>query len=144
MSTSYEISEPTQADYIERWEQALRVLESMTEHEREKHFDMDSWGVQTPCGTVACLAGHCSLDPWFRARGFASNFGQNGTLWFMNQMPSDFFGEVGEAQVFLKMGASYDEVVGLTKDFIRYLKEGGAPNESSDYYRYRGPFGGEE
>lgn len=64
------MSAPTNAELIERWEQCLRVLEQMPEHEREKHWDMSDWGNRTPCGTVACAAGHCGMDAWFRDRGF--------------------------------------------------------------------------
>lgn len=128
-ATSYENSTPTQADYIERWEQALRVLTKMTKHERERHFNMSHWGERTECGTVACLAGHCSLDPWFRERGFRSYFAENGALYFRHAVPEDFFGDVGETRVFMKLSATYDEVVELTKQHIQYLKDGGEPNE---------------
>jgi len=53
--------------YLERWEQALCVLDGLTPHERENHFNMGTWGRRTECGTNACLAGHCSLNPWFHA-----------------------------------------------------------------------------
>jgi hypothetical protein len=58
---------------IERWEQAVRVLEGLDEHTRTQHWDMGVWGRRTPCGTVACAAGHCGLDPWFRERGLQLN-----------------------------------------------------------------------
>lgn len=54
---------------IERWENAERVLTSMTPHERRKHWNMSVWGIATECGTVHCAAGKCGLDPWFRRRG---------------------------------------------------------------------------
>lgn len=59
---------------LERWENALRVLRDMPRHERRKHWDMSLFGEKTDCGTVACAAGHCGLDPWFRRRGFQLNF----------------------------------------------------------------------
>jgi hypothetical protein len=31
---------------------------------------MSQWGYKNDCGTIACAAGHCSFDPWFRRRGF--------------------------------------------------------------------------
>lgn len=58
------------ARQIERWKQCERVLVEMPEHERLEHFKMSTFGEPTPCGTVACAAGHCGLDPWFRNRGF--------------------------------------------------------------------------
>lgn len=65
---------------IERWENVLRVLTSMTRHERNRHFEMIDWGRKTSCGTIACAAGHCSLDPWFRRRGFSGEFRERDGL----------------------------------------------------------------
>jgi hypothetical protein len=56
--------------YIERFEQLIRVLRGLSPHERRKHFNMRNWGIETECGTTACAAGFCGLDPWFRRRGF--------------------------------------------------------------------------
>jgi hypothetical protein len=63
----------TPREKIERWENVLRVLKGLTPHQRAHHWDMESWGYNTHCGTVACAAGHCGLDPWFRRRGFKLN-----------------------------------------------------------------------
>lgn len=90
MKAFYEI---TQKHQIERWENVLRVLRALTPHQRRKHWDMGSFGQRTDCGTVACAAGHCGLDPWFTRRGFkmifrpdlypydgsTTNFGNNGS-----------------------------------------------------------------
>ena len=62
----------THKQLIERWQNVLRVLRALTPHQRRKHFAMNSFGYQDECGTIACAAGHCSLDPWFRRRGFKS------------------------------------------------------------------------
>src|SRR6267378_1550966 len=64
----------TPKEQIARWEQVLRVLRGLTKHERKKHFNMGFFGQKTSCGTVACAAGHCGLDPWFRRRGFKLDF----------------------------------------------------------------------
>lgn len=84
---------------IERWENVQRVLKALTPHERRHHFEMQSWGHKTDCGTVACVAGHCSLDPWFRRRGFAAEWDKGydvedlvptrGRSW--SEMVDDFF-----------------------------------------------------
>jgi hypothetical protein len=66
--------ECSKKEQIERWENAVRILKSLTPHQRKEHFDMSHWGAKTPCGTVACAAGHCGLDPWFRKRGFKMDF----------------------------------------------------------------------
>lgn len=81
---------------IERWQNALRVLKAMTEHEIARHFDMSTWGRKTACGTVACLAGHCALDPWFNERGFTGSWGfdaftQHTYLRFDKFSPAAFF-----------------------------------------------------
>lgn len=58
------------ANYIERLEQAVRVMRGLSEHDRKHHFNIGVFARQTECGTVACVAGHCALDPWFQERGF--------------------------------------------------------------------------
>ncbi|MGH2613168.1 MAG: hypothetical protein ACRDFB_09015, partial [Rhabdochlamydiaceae bacterium] len=74
-------------------EHALKVMTNMTPHQRKKHFNMSEWGKRTDCGTVACLAGHCSLDPWFRKQGFKGSFDEvYGELDFFNIEPPIFFG----------------------------------------------------
>lgn len=59
------------AERIERWVNVERVLVALPAHEREKHFDMSRWGYVNDCGTVGCAAGLCSLDDWFRDRGWS-------------------------------------------------------------------------
>lgn len=132
----------TQAEYIERWEQALRVLEGLSAHEREYHFNMGIWGKETPCGTVACLAGHCSLDPWFQSRGFTSEFKVNVTdgiryMSFPAARPEEFFGDRGEDDIFTGPYREYDEVVQAVKEHIAYLKDGGDPNLCQWQEKYR-------
>lgn len=85
-------------ELIERWTNAERVLALMPEHERLNHWDMSKWGIKTKCGTVACAAGHCGLDPWFRERGFRLDF--NGTTeGDISDVPG-FFGIEGTARIF--------------------------------------------
>lgn len=55
-----------EAYVLESWRQCLRVLQSQNAHERRTHFNMAWWGTATPCGTVACIGGHCALDKWFQ------------------------------------------------------------------------------
>lgn len=64
----------TPQEKIERWVNVERVLDALSPHEREKHFDMRSWGYVNDCGTVGCAGGLCSLDPWFRSQGWAGVF----------------------------------------------------------------------
>lgn len=58
------------AKYIERFENLIRVMNGLSEHERIKHFNMRTWGTETECGTACCAAGFCGLDPWFNEQGF--------------------------------------------------------------------------
>lgn len=37
---------------------------------KERHFHLDNWEEQKPCGTAACAIGYATLDPWFTRRGF--------------------------------------------------------------------------
>ena len=89
---------------IARWENVVRVLENLTPHQRRKHWDMSWWGELTRCGTVACAAGHCGLDPWFRRRGLRLNLvkdeygiSQPDDSWD----PEGFFDEYGFRAIFL-------------------------------------------
>jgi len=133
MTTSNSEPLPTETSpYVERWEQALRVLLGMDEHERTKHFDMSDWGHRTDCGTVACLAGHCSLDPWFRERGFHGEFNAGGYLIFPSQRPITFFGERGNDKIFTGPFIKWEHVVAAVREHIDYLKKGGNPDETRD------------
>lgn len=101
---------------IERWEQCLRVLESMPEHERLNHWNMARWGIKTECGTVACAAGHCALDPWFINQGLKLEFNLNscacsecvesgisGKELAHVEFVERFFGETGSNDIFYNM-----------------------------------------
>jgi hypothetical protein len=120
-------------DYIEPWEQALRLLENLTPHERREHLHMGIWGGPGPCGTVGCLAGLCSVNPWFEARGFTSDFrGIEDELVFTGVHPTNFFGERGYQMIFLETDRNYEELVDAVKAHIQYLKAGGDPNFIDD------------
>lgn len=66
--------ECSQREKVARWLNVLRVLRALTPHQRRKHWNMAIFGEQTECGTVACAAGHCEADPWFRRRGFKGKY----------------------------------------------------------------------
>lgn len=61
--------------YIERLEQAVRVMEGLSEADRA-NFDIEVIAVKTASGIRACIAGHCGLDPWFQARGLSTIVGE--------------------------------------------------------------------
>lgn len=58
----------TTAIYIERLEQAVRVMTNLSEDDRA-HFDITVVAIRNETGVQACIAGHCGLDPWFQAEG---------------------------------------------------------------------------
>lgn len=113
---------------VERWEQCARVLENMPEHERMKHWDMGTFGTKTECGTVACAAGHCGLDAWFRERGFRLDFencncGDPSCYVQRMSTPGDFFGSVGTDRIFLNDKARpVETVLAEVRAYIDQLK----------------------
>jgi hypothetical protein len=129
-------SELKQSEKIERWENALRVLSSLTPHERRKHWNMSVFGEKTECGTVACAAGHCGLDPWFRRRGLQLNFeqlyptterfyavGQDHATSFEDYI-DDFFGPEGSNEIFYNgLPRPVSAVIKEVKKYIKVLEE---------------------
>src|SRR6202020_70353 len=73
-SNMIEVGRLTREKVIERWENCLRVLQNLTPHQRKRHWNMARFGYKNECGTVACAAGHCGLDTWFRRRGLKLDF----------------------------------------------------------------------
>ena len=131
MSTS--AKEPTTKQLIERWENVLRVLRSLTPHQRKKHWDMRTWGMETECGTVACAAGHCALDPWFQKRGFQGSMVQgsdcrvlafNGDTFTRDCEVIQFFGSHGTSRIFLNQNRRpVSAVIREVRSHIKWLKE---------------------
>lgn len=90
---------------IERWDNVLRVLEGLGPHERDEHWDMTTWGQKTACGTIACAAGHCGLDPWFRDQDFTMDFtpcscGEPDCTEVHIKDVTAFFGRTGSEKIF--------------------------------------------
>lgn len=151
MSAYEDFATIPRADQIARWEQAVRVLENLKPHERKKHFDMSAWGKKTPCGTVACAAGFCGLDRWFRKAGFSMDFkvrtkvlrGENGPeessadlegYWgppikvqYIETIISDverFFGDEGTERIFFNSKRRpIEKVLGQMKRHLAQLKK---------------------
>ncbi len=104
------------ATCLERWENCLRVLLGLTRHERRKHFSMRTWGQKTACGTVACAAGFCGLDPWFRRRGLKLDLeDENLTI-----DPDEFF-IYGAQRIFYNEG-THAKVVARVRALIKEIK----------------------
>jgi hypothetical protein len=53
----------------ERLERAVAVLEAFVPS-AELQFDIRMYCAEEGCGTAACAAGLCGLDPWFQKQGF--------------------------------------------------------------------------
>lgn len=107
---------------IERWEQAARVLRELTPHEKNKHFNMDFWAKSTPCGMVACAAGHCAMDAWFKRRKFKLIQSEvEPDVFFC--LPRNFFGFEGSNQIFYNYRKrSVSKVILEIENYIRFLK----------------------
>ena len=141
----------TRREKIARWKNLLRVLTSLTPHQRRKHFDMSDWLNVTACGTTGCAAGHAALDPWFNRRGFGAKFFVNTTANYglrgqrttpekiqalikehgednVNSWedftcdPLDFFGSLGYEKILT--GSRCRTYVTVTKAIRAYIKEG--------------------
>ena len=110
-------SEKEKSACLDRWNNAVRVLTALTPHERRKHFDMSNWGQKTACGTVACAAGFCGLDPWFRRRGLKLNV-EIGSL---NCDPDTFF-IYGGKTIFYTSG-THGQVLKRIKRLIRRIEK---------------------
>lgn len=118
------------AEKIERWENVDRVLTNMPAHEQKHHFDMHDWGYETECGTIACAAGHCGLDPWFYRRGLSlkSQLRGDGTKFDV----AGFFGFNGSYSVFYNTTPrSVSTVAREVRNYIRFLKRHGDDNDRS-------------
>ena len=67
------------AVYRERLQQAVRVMEQLSERQRLNNFDINIVACDSDDGVVGCVAGLCGLDPWFQERGLVTDV-QNGNL----------------------------------------------------------------
>jgi hypothetical protein len=45
-------------------------MKGLSEHEKNKHFNMQTWSCETECGTTMCAAGFAASDRWFNIQGF--------------------------------------------------------------------------
>lgn len=111
---------------IERWENVVRVLENLTPHQRRRHWDMGNWTRRSDCGTIACAAGHCGMDAWFRRRGFKMGPKDLYNPWSEDlwSSPDDFFGLDGSAKIFYNdTRRSVTEVIEEVKAYVESLKD---------------------
>jgi hypothetical protein len=111
----------TQAQRIERWENVLRVLRALTPHERREHWSMGTFGYADKCGTVACAAGHCGMDAWFRRRNFRMDIRADGGSDISDVY--DFFGQDGAHEIFMNLDPRpVGTVINEVRAYIKQLK----------------------
>lgn len=60
------------------WIKNLREAHRMMSSKSDEQVDFDRWVSQfdyaSTCGTIACLGGWCTVDPYFRSLGVLANF----------------------------------------------------------------------
>jgi len=90
----------TDKKYLERWANMYTLAHSTPNDDR---FNMSFWAhanESTVCGTSACMAGHASLHPWFRRRGFKPKFG-GGVMELNDGILESFWGADTEDNHFI-------------------------------------------
>lgn len=116
----------TKEEQIERWQNVLRVLRGLTRHQRLEHWNMATIGEKTDCGTVACAAGHCSLDGWFRRRGYIGKYkiSESSTRLELDTPDEwDFFGHEGADSIFFNTWPrSVEDVIQEVRGHIKSLR----------------------
>lgn len=120
----------TLKEQVKRWQQAIKVLQRLTPHERRNHWNMTIFGLENECGTTACGAGFCAMDPWFQRRGFVGYFNRRGELVGPAGRPlgdatAKFFGQNGSDEIFFdghQRGVT--EVIKEMKVHIKNLEAG--------------------
>ena len=110
----------TTAQKVKRWEGVERVMKKLSPHQRKNHFDMRFWGKKTDCGTVACIAGHCGLDPSFRRQGFRINVCY--TTYFDKVGPAEFFGQAAFYGIFIRTRDTYSQARANVADYLAKLR----------------------
>jgi hypothetical protein len=84
---------------------------------------MGDFGRKTECGTVACAAGYCSLDPWFRRRGYTGEFSEDvtGAIKLVTGDEWGFFGHEGSDDIFYNPKPR--SVGTVIKEILAYIKQ---------------------
>lgn len=131
------MNRPTNDQLIERWENCKRVLENLSPHDRELHWDMSLYLRDTACGTVGCAAGHCSMDPWFQSQGLIPTLHKDDGWYLDGDIDLDkFFGRQGSRNIFHDYSRrSVETVIEEVTKHIQWLKDTGYEGDDWDYYR---------
>ena len=64
--------------YIERLQQAIRVMEGLSDEQRFKNVDIGVFVRNSDNGIVGCIGGLCGMDPWFQQEGLTSILNDGG------------------------------------------------------------------
>ncbi len=122
---------------VTRWSHAVRVIENLSPHEIEQHFDMGEWAYKNACGTIGCAAGQCAMDPKIRRQGFKLNWklklelteGERPRAWF-SIPPWQFYGSDAYTEIFTRDEFIYKKgikahtvVLKAMKDYLQELKD---------------------
>jgi len=65
-------------------------MQGLSDPQRVHNFNIGVFAIRSDFGVIACIAGHCGLDPWFQERGFFTTVGAD--LGSISMAPEDFFG----------------------------------------------------
>jgi len=114
------------AEKAERAEGIVRVLEELTPTQRKHAFDMNTWGERSPsevrklpgCGTTACAAGWCGLDPTFRKNGFRMKLSDHT----FSVGPADYFGNRIWSNLFMMTDTHFPEVIKQARTIARDMR----------------------
>lgn len=145
MSKVKNFEDLTKAERLKRWQALYDALGRLTPHERKQHWNMETWGEKTPCGTVACAAGHAGFDPKIQAMGFRSFYdtidevpeGDRDQKIEFSCEPDYFFGDTMANEVFtgyFKGGSgTWTQVRRRIKTMIGWLRAGKITGGFEDY-----------
>lgn len=134
----------THGERVDRWENVERVLLSMDEHTRTKHFDMSDWLHRNECGTIGCLAGQCALDPYFNSIGLFAEWPNDDWPMPLNNighLSRKILGSDGFDRVFcfddFQQGEApqWEDMIPIVRRFIEDLQAGKISRNDSQYHR---------
>lgn len=119
-------NELSPAEKAERAAEIVRVLEDLTPAQRKHAFDMSTWGEKNNaesrkipgCGTAACAAGWCGLDPTFRKNGFRMRL----TDYQFTVDPASYFGYRIWNDVFMLTEDQFPTVLKQAKRVARDMR----------------------
>ena len=89
---SAQATAPTPAIFIERLQQAIRVVKKAAT-DPDVVFDIDVYAASEDNALHACIAGLCGFDPWFQEQGLRTRMDDD--IGDVSIQPLEFFGTEG-------------------------------------------------